>query len=89
MSEDELNEGLRAGQRSSKRDDQANLRLVVAIAKKYRSAIWNFGPDPGRTMGLERGVEKFDPTRLQVLNLRILVDCQALTAIAQQATIRC
>ena len=62
MSEADLNEGLRTGQRSKHQMVKANLRLVVAIAKKYQKRNMEFLDllQEG-AMGLERGVKKFDP----------------------------
>ena len=55
---------VKAGQRSRKRMLEANLRLVVTIAKKYKY----FGMDvldliQEGCLGLNRAVEKFDPGR--------------------------
>ena len=60
----ELQQRLRQGRKARDRMIQANLRLVVAVAKKYQ----NRGMElldlvQEGTLGLERAVEKFDSTR--------------------------
>ena len=64
LSEAALRQVLRQGRRAKERMIQANLRLVVAVAKKYqRQGMELLDLVQEGTLGLERGVERFDPTR--------------------------